>query len=446
MDFSRIFRKGFTLALFLIMSAGIAAHAQVWNVPAATDTTIGDESSTIQGDSFTDWHWVDPNGNTRSFPGRTMDAMKYILHPDGSRSAGSPYVTSLVNVQASDGSSFYLNATGGVGIVTATAMVAPKYQIVSIIYAPPGSNGTAQKSLVDYSSSNLLGVTSSIDQTFSNNVKLTVTAGNKNLGPSGSVSLEWGESVNDSHSLSITKTQTNDVKWYGPIGDGINHDYDEILLWLNPKITGNIFSLTNVQWTFDNDEMDPATAMVGMDIVPVLIGQLKGTIPMNADLVNALARSWAGPNGGLTASDFATILARDPYWNLGNSTVTFVPDPVRFTPQGVGQIPYVPTAPGNTPYVWSNSFQYADTSIIGKTATDTFSMAISGAMNWGLAGISLTDTFTWTNKYTNQTTNTSSKIYSVSIQQPSSSWNGPIGLTVYKDNVYGGLLFVYVPH
>jgi subtilase family serine protease len=100
---------------------GVPNGPNVFNaiaLPTNTDTPVGDDTTLIQGDNYSNWSWVDPSGVTHSFPGQTFAGFKYQASIDQGRINGHFYQTSLTNVQATDGSRYFLGATGGSGSVT----------------------------------------------------------------------------------------------------------------------------------------------------------------------------------------------------------------------------------------------------------------------------------------------------------------------------------------
>ena len=123
----------------------------------------------------------------------------------------------------------------------ATGTARPKYYILTVLYAPPGTTGGntsagTSNSLVDYGSGSTTGTTTTIAS--------SVKAGfNLQFGPSKDEGLQFGFSQNttDSSSLLIQKAVTFDIKIPGPAAlpeaDGIDHDHDVFALLLNPLLT-----------------------------------------------------------------------------------------------------------------------------------------------------------------------------------------------------------------
>ena len=51
----------------------LSAQTTGWNTPTATETVVGDETTRIEGVSYSNWTWVDPTGVSHSFLGTTVD-------------------------------------------------------------------------------------------------------------------------------------------------------------------------------------------------------------------------------------------------------------------------------------------------------------------------------------------------------------------------------------
>src|SRR5262249_16920285 len=130
---------------------------------------------------------------------------------------------------------------------------------------------------------------------------------------------DFTQSLQRTSSIAINKTDSSDIVVSGPGPEsppGIDHDFDVVLLWLNPVanvvISGNNTAQI-VGYSFHSK--DPVNEM---DVVPVYVGWLKNPSTMPPGVALALARTWAdqpddGSGTGLTSNDFTTILARDPF-------------------------------------------------------------------------------------------------------------------------------------
>jgi hypothetical protein len=234
------------------------------------------------------------------------------------------------------GSAYTINLYPGLNaVISVPGYINPKYQVVGIIYAPPGHSSS-----VDYINSNLVSSTTTTKHSYKNGY----TVSNKTdvgyfssgkIGPfklggvdiNGNVSASYAQSTTTTDSTATTvqkQTSFEDGPFPGPACDycGVDHDYDIIKVWLNPV---ELFTLTNGGVVQPNGVGFSSWDQPGMDVYSVLAGELNGDLQMRSSTVNAFARSWAGASNGfsyasgdgpgLTAQDEVNILLLDPYWN-----------------------------------------------------------------------------------------------------------------------------------
>jgi hypothetical protein len=355
-----------------------------------------------------------------------------------------------------------------------TGFVTPKYVVLSVLYAPPGSSSS-----VDYGTSTNLGTSTSTSSSFSDSVTKTVTV-SKTIGLATgiagvdvhlpTVKFSTSNSTSDtveqdsSSSFAITKQSSSDKTVLGPSSStvGLDHDFDVVKIWLNPVINftltpGNV-ELTNIYYD-DTDIND-------MDIIYLTLGQLKDpTLITDQFQLNQLSRAWAplltdGTGPGLTAADLLEIAKADPF-----SDPTYVPataagqpcttgDTGRFcistNPPAQYASPQQGGQGGSTKYTES----YSTTATQGQSSTDTHSTSystdasISGGFlsNWSL-DVKNENKLTWTNKWSTQTSKTSGQSASATIVPPkfTDNYNGPTEFAVYQDSVYGTFMFLPVP-
>ena len=72
---------------------------------------------------------------------------------------------------------------------------------------------------------------------------------------------------------------------------GINHDYDVVLLWLNPVVNLVVTGTDSALWT--GYRFDPDDPVNEMDVVPVYVAWLKNPSLMPPGVAFALSRTWA---------------------------------------------------------------------------------------------------------------------------------------------------------
>src|SRR5438309_5223995 len=122
--------------------------------------------------------------------------------------------------------------------------------VVGIVYAPPG-----HVSFVDYSTSNLVSSTISAKRTFSTGYTQGNTFmytqkiqpwKNAEIDSSAQDSTSYTNTTTTTASTAVTVQQVTGLSrnYPGPTCDyrGVDHDYDQILVWLNPV---ELYTLTN---------------------------------------------------------------------------------------------------------------------------------------------------------------------------------------------------------
>jgi hypothetical protein len=352
--------------------------------------------------------------------------------------------------------------------------VNPKYVILAWTYAPPGS-----KSSVVNNNSQMIGSSTSTNDSFSNQVSESVTVSGSTGTPdvkgvatgvevSGTESTSYTDEQDSSKSVSINQTKTFVTTVPGPSNDsvGVNHDYDVVWLWLNPLADFNIFpNLPNsIVWTGYHFDMSDIPRM---DVFGVEMGWLNGhfgTVPL--DIQHVLDRTWAanqmwpaGQGPGLTGpgagSDFDNIVKANPFSDSAY-TVTVAPGSItstdgRFTVTGNQNIDYVPPGPGGNPTTQAYSANYVQTDTNGKGAKYTFQQGFAFEEKWKgslfLQSVSFdlkqSDTLTWTHQFSQVMTRSSGNTVSFSVTGPAATANysGPTEFLVFQDNIFGTFMF-----
>jgi hypothetical protein len=162
----------------------------------------------------------------------------------------------------------------------------PKYVVVGVTYAPPGSS-----SYVQYTGTNSVGNTTTISSSFSNDVGFSVsvqnTVGIQGWGPTGTVngtsSTDYTQGSSNSTTTTLSKLTSLSYKTSGT-GNAfspMDSDYDMIWLWLNPVVLLTYTPATSgttagIQWNgYGYDTNDPSGTQQP-DVYPVLAGYLNG--------------------------------------------------------------------------------------------------------------------------------------------------------------------------
>jgi hypothetical protein len=362
---------------------------------------------------------------------------------------------------------------GTATLVPISGHINPKYVVLAVTYAPPGA-----QSNVNYGSSTLLGNSTSIadSSNFQSSIMVSLkasTGASPIIGLQGtttySYSQQWTNEQDTSSSISMNKTTQISESVFGPASSlGVNHDYDVIWLWLNPLSLFDVLPGPNsVTWTgYAYDVNDIAE----MDVYPVYAGYLNGHFAMPSQVATVLARTWAsvyqwgpGEGPGLTAQDFAAILATDPFsdptYTVSVLAGSRTSSDGRFTITGNQNVAYVPPPPGGNPLNQTYTENYETTDTTGQGSKHSLQVAWSLdqsiSASFGphfiaslTAETQYSRTQTWTHEWSATRTNTTGNSASLSITGPATSDNytGPTEFVVYQDNIFGTFMFYPVSH
>jgi hypothetical protein len=326
-----------------------------------------------------------------------------------------------------------------------TGALRPRYHVLTVVYAPPGTNGGKSTSSVDYGSGSSTGTTTSVSKSFkwgldvSASISIPISSA-FTLGLSGD--FNYSSTNTDSESIEIKKSDNFDIKVQGPDADGIDHSHDLFYLWLNPLLNVTIDPENNLAWELGVDGPD-------MVIQYVYVSWLKNPslIPLGVKQLLDTA--------GLTLDDYATILGLNPF--ASGATVI---DPNRYTaiPQS---FPYESPLSTTDPVpVQTYSLQSSVTNISGNGTQISYgvSVGVSGSAGGGGSGgtsggssggggdsgsLKVTGTFAWTNSSSSSTSNVSSQTATVAVGGPAFGYTGPTEVLVYLDGIYNSFMFAF---
>ena len=385
-------------------------------------------------------------------------------------------------------------ATGTWTAAPITGFINPKYMVVGVTYAPPGSSSTVQ-----YSNTTSVGNTTNISSSFTSDVGYSISV-SKGFGiPAGGIvdggagvkltateSTDYTQGSNSSVTNTISKASTISYTTPGtPTFSPVNSDYDFIWLWLNPEI---LVSYTPANGStpaqvavsgYAFDPTDPASGepppsgpyIAGPDIVEVQVGCLNGhfSCPSTLTITNGvvtsgtLARSWAngeytwatGEGPGLTTTDIANILTFDPLVPSNNYTLlSSLPSTTsdgRFTkePFPPNDIQY-PVGAATETY----SAVQTNTQSVASGSSHTIKQAFGVSQQFGGSFLGLFSstttmteslTLTWTYSWLDTLTTTTTLTNQLSIKgppDPPPAYTGPIEFVAYQDNLFGTFAFV----
>jgi len=306
----------------------------------------------------------------------------------------------------------------------------PRYLILTVVYAPPGTGGPGgTRSSVQYASSSTTGSAFSVDSSFKAEVDFSASASFLGLLETG-ISGGYSSASSDGRSIEVRKANTETITVQGGAADGINHDADLIYLWLNPRVAV-VARDNNAQWAVGVN--GPA-----MRVQYVYVGWLKNPATMPVGTRNELAAA------NITPDDYAQILSQDPFAN-GSTTI----DPSRYRQTNM-IYPYQPPFEQGAPSPsWQT--QVRNTTISTTTSTTTssyyvgYSISSGPFADWFGAKMKTSGKFTWTNTSKWSTSNDSTQSATLTITSPSFGYTGPTAIAVYWDTIYGSFMFAPAP-
>ncbi|HEY0985815.1 MAG TPA: carboxypeptidase-like regulatory domain-containing protein [Kofleriaceae bacterium] len=313
--------------------------------------------------------------------------------------------------------------------------VQPRYFVLGVVYAPPGTSGSGPKSSVTYSNGSTFGTSTKTDHTFKNELSVEAELGFHwvNITDTLGLSASYTKSSGTSKSLEVKKSETATVgPQLGAPADVIDHNTDTIWLWLNPGVyileTG-----AGLKWTVTSH------GGASMDIQYVRVGWLNGAMEMPPAVASTLALY------GITSADYPTILARDPFGN-GSTAI----DPSRFI-QTSTTVPYEPPpTPDGSPVPYTVAITNDRTDSNTTTMGDEYSVGVSLTVGsaedftgFFTAKVKAASTWTWSCEHTETSQLGSSQSASLTITGPAFGYTGLVSdIAVYYDRLYSTFLFV----
>ena len=365
-------------------------------------------------------------------------------------------------------------------------MVFGKYLVITVIYAPPGTNGGKSSSQVSYSSTSTAGTTVTNADSFKQDysVSATVKCTDCDFGVlSGGANFDYNQNATHTDALDIKKSATSTIQVSGPSTDGVDHDLDEIWVLLHPKFDVTMWNNKLVTWSLDPDQSagalqylyagwleDPSKIPAGVlhdlqvagvtaqdyqqilnadplaQCLPLVVETRPGAAPTTATPATpAPAANSPGPAAAVTP---APIAAGPRPGFPGLPCRTPLPSPPRYVPANIN-LPYEPpfAATDSVPlqtYAIDNTSTltitdaYTDAYTVGITVSGGFDFL--GAFN---ASIENKDNWTWTDSNTKAAQTGTDQKMSLTLGGPAFGYAGPVNMDVYFDTLYQ--TFVFVP-
>jgi hypothetical protein len=305
-----------------------------------------------------------------------------------------------------------------------TFTLSPGYFIGSVIYVPPGAGSSS----VTYAAGAITGTTVSTTSSWNRESSVGIQIGTSSDNHSITFGDSFGGSTTNSVDMQVTSTQSTTYR--PPPSDLINHDYDQILIFLGVKVIGSADYLGNVTWSTDFSQV--ASQGFATTGYPVSVGCLRPNSsipPLQCSATLDLLSS-----AGVTSDDYPNMLAAHPF---ADPSAPPTPDPDRYVMVAAVSYFFDPVASTYT-YTVNNS------SMITNTRTTSHSYSVATGANINIPPVlRVSNRFTWTNSSTesNRTGGTASS--TLTLSNPSATYLGPYTLFVYLDTIYKTFMFSF---
>lgn len=308
-----------------------------------------------------------------------------------------------------------------------TGTLFPRYYILSVIYSPPGTKGGGSTSQVSYGSGSSTGTTTQVSSSFKQGYEVKVTAkggvlGSVEAGPT----LGYERNASNDSAMNIKKSATSTITVRGPSVDGVDHDRDQIWLWLNPRIQLSVGPAAGF-WTL------PAGQRA--DLQFVFVGHLKRPAEMPIGVRQRLEAH------GITPADYPEILKANPFAS-GSAIIRADRYQSLLT-----TFPYEPPfAEGDPATTLSATISNSTSASNSSTIQNEYTVGLRFEAEAGFPGIFKTkieseSKWVWTNKNTHGSSTESSESASVTVGGPAFGYQGPTDMAVYYDVLYKTFLF-----
>jgi hypothetical protein len=345
------------------------------------------------------------------------------------------------------------NISGCLFSASLTGAFDPAYQILSIIYAPPGdhsSNGFANATST--------GTTTTVGSNFAQGTSISLSATGGLIGQ-GSFGVTFGVSAATGNSQAFSVTyQSGTGSQLLSTEQSVDHSQDQFFLWLNPEMSftsGTSSSTTYSVGTVGNQQMDivnvNAAGLQNPSLIP--LGTLRSQPILPGVVLPGLSKICAHPlpddqctvsNAcGCLPSDFAAILATDPLIGTSQLTQPSQIDSSRFVFVN-SQILEGPAQAGGDPVL--NSFTENDSTLQSLTESESLSNSTSYSTSSGvnipfLFTLNLTNTSSFTSTITESQGTQSGSSHQASITLGSDKVACFEHVDIYEDTAFHTFAF-----
>lgn len=300
----------------------------------------------------------------------------------------------------------------------------PDYLVLAVIYAPPGRDAQNGGGSVTYAEGSSFGSSLSSSTSFKLGYKVTLSG---EAGGSGlDASFSWGAATGTESTIGFKKSSTRTVRVPGPAKNAVDHGYDQIWLWLKPKVNLHLYP-DYAKWGLSADTDSRVTY--------VRVRELQDpTNNMSAETEQLLR------DANITPEKYPQLLALNPF-SSGSSAV----DAKRY--HRWGSVPYKPPpTPRDAPTSISDKFSVENSvaTVDSSEVETSVGVAITGGVDFiGLAKSKLKNELAFNFKYTGKIGNSSSSTEEAgfTIDGPTHGYTGPENIIVYYDKLFGTFMF-----
>jgi hypothetical protein len=314
-----------------------------------------------------------------------------------------------------------------VGEPTANYSFDLKYFVGSVIYVPPGQGSSS----ITYGEGTMTGTTVSTTDSWNNTNSVGISFG------IASISFGSTYSGSNTRSVDLQNTSTASTTYRGPPSNSINHDYDQLILFLGVKVAITVDYQDHLTWGLDFSQI-PSRGFAATGY-PIPVGCLRPNSTIPAFQCEAIVSFLSSQ--GITPADYPDILSAHPFADPNTSPV---PDRSRYVL--IDSVNFLPD-PTSSTYTRTES----NSSTITNSQTSSLSFAYSGGLTTQSAPpgqppipilkVSNTLTVTLSSTESNRTGSTGTSSFTLSL--PSVPYNGPSTLFVYLDTIYKTFMFSF---
>jgi hypothetical protein len=325
--------------------------------------------------------------------------------------------TASVPPGSQEGLSSFIGYVYPTSTVSTNTVTVP-YVLGAVYYAPAGTG-----SMVTYGDSAITGTTTGTTESWSESESVGISEG------VGGVSFgdKFGGSTSTTTDMSITTSSSETFPPKNlPAPNTIDHDYDEVLIYLGVLLHAAKQVNGSIVWSLDFSQIATKGFSEQGYYIPVGCLKSSSTLPAAAGCSSIVSFLTAN---GITSASYAKIMGADPF-----ATSSPTPDPNRF--KLIYSFSFLPSNP-TTNYEIMNSTTTTNT----ETETYTYTETISGGLGSWLK-VSDTIEFTDTSTQSNKTGSTATS--NLTLGPPTSSVPGQSTMFVYEDAIYKTFLFSFV--